>query len=481
MICFNCGNDAGNEYQCPYCGASQSAYRMIVAASNRAYNEGLESARARDLSQAVESLNRSVRLDKYNTMARNLLGLVFFEMGLSAYALREWVLSKNLQPQDNPVDGYLAIVQSRGVLNRLDQTTQKYNQAIAYCRQGSTDLARIQLKRIINTNPGMVQAAQLLALVLINDGKYEEARKVLSQAARIDSHNPTIIRYMNSIRSELKDKKRRRRTRKNRRADTDFAAANELAAVPKTGILDIIDRNGNGFINILTGVGLGVLVAMFLIVPTMRQNENNRTSNALVSANKEAVSSANNIASLEKEVESLTKELDKYTGMGDLKTSYEKLLEADTAIKDGDQESAQAAIAVVNEKLLDAQGKAIYETVSHDIFENAAKQAYATGSAAFRARRYEDAITDLTTVVEFDPKYSDGYALYYLAQSYENTDDLDSAIPYYKQFAQLFPRTSRGRAAASKVEAYGDTVEPLESEADAAEDSTDTATGENNQ
>ena len=84
-------------------------------------------------------------------------------------------------------------------------------------------------------------------------------------------------------------------------------------------------------------------------------------------------------------------------------------------------------------------------------------------------------------MVEFDPKYSDGYALYYLAQSYENTDDLDSAIPYYKQFAQLFPRTSRGRAAASKVEAYGDTVEPLESEADAAEDSTDTATGENNQ
>ena len=58
-------------------------------------------------------------------------------------------------------------------------------------------------------------------------------------------------------------------------------------------------------------------------------------------------------------------------------------------------------------------------------------------------------------MVEFDPDYSDGYALYYLAQSYENTDDTANAGKYYAQFAERFPRTSRGRVAASKAEEFG--------------------------
>ena len=42
---------------------------------------GLAKAQIRDLTGACELLRRSVRLDKKNTNARNLLGLVYFEMG----------------------------------------------------------------------------------------------------------------------------------------------------------------------------------------------------------------------------------------------------------------------------------------------------------------------------------------------------------------------------------------------------------------
>ena len=202
-------------------------------------------------------------------------------------------------------------------------------------------------------------------------------------------------------------------------------------------------------------MGLGVLVAMFLIVPTMRQNENNDAQNALVSANQEAATSANNIASLEKQVEALNKELDKYTGQGDLKTSYEKLLEAQDAMSEGDSEKAVVAIETVNEALLDANGKAIYESINGTIQEEAAKDAYAEGSSAFRSRKYEEAIPLLLQAVDFDPEYSDGYALYYLAQSYENTEDATNAAKYYAQFAELFPNTSRGRVAKGKAESMG--------------------------
>ena len=62
--------------------------KRIRCASNSYYNLGLERARIRDLSGAVECLKRSLHLNKYNTDARNLLGLIYYEIGEVSDALR---------------------------------------------------------------------------------------------------------------------------------------------------------------------------------------------------------------------------------------------------------------------------------------------------------------------------------------------------------------------------------------------------------
>ena len=40
-------------------------------------------------------------INKYNINARNLLGLIYCEMGEVVEALSQWVMSKNLAPDDN--------------------------------------------------------------------------------------------------------------------------------------------------------------------------------------------------------------------------------------------------------------------------------------------------------------------------------------------------------------------------------------------
>ena len=83
-----------------------------------------------------------------NIEARNLLGLVYFEMGETVDALSEWVISKNLQPEKNIADAYIEAVQNGpSQLENLNQAIKKYNQALVYCRQGSLDLALIQLRQ----------------------------------------------------------------------------------------------------------------------------------------------------------------------------------------------------------------------------------------------------------------------------------------------------------------------------------------------
>ena len=61
-------------------------------ASNAYYNDALEKAGVRDLSGAIESLKISLRFNKLNIDARNLLGLIYYEMGEVVTALTEWVI-----------------------------------------------------------------------------------------------------------------------------------------------------------------------------------------------------------------------------------------------------------------------------------------------------------------------------------------------------------------------------------------------------
>ena len=55
-----------------------SLYKKIMHVSNMYYNEGLERAGVRDLSGAINSLRQSLKFNKNNIEARNLLGLVYF-------------------------------------------------------------------------------------------------------------------------------------------------------------------------------------------------------------------------------------------------------------------------------------------------------------------------------------------------------------------------------------------------------------------
>ena len=128
-------------------------YKKVVSVSNFYYNDGLEKANVRDLSGAVVSLTECLKLNKMNIEARNLLGLVYFEMGETVDALSEWVISKNLQPEKNIADAYIEAVQnSPSQLENLNQAIKKYNQALVYCRQGSLDLALIQLRKVLSIN-----------------------------------------------------------------------------------------------------------------------------------------------------------------------------------------------------------------------------------------------------------------------------------------------------------------------------------------
>ena len=101
MKCYKCGSFLTDGDTCPQCGENVRIYKKTARVSDAYYNAGLYKARVRDLTGAVESLKISLMINKYNTNARNLLGLVYCEMGDVVEALSQWVVSKNFTPEGN--------------------------------------------------------------------------------------------------------------------------------------------------------------------------------------------------------------------------------------------------------------------------------------------------------------------------------------------------------------------------------------------
>ena len=85
------------------------------------------------------------------------------------------------------------------MLANVDQIAQKYNQALNYAKSEDFDLAIIQLKSVLSSNPHFVKGYLLLALLYINSDNYERARTTLRRVLKIDKANTLAIHYLHEM------------------------------------------------------------------------------------------------------------------------------------------------------------------------------------------------------------------------------------------------------------------------------------------
>ena len=453
MDCYNCGTQFESGIICPGCGMNMKIYKKIIMASNAYYNVGLEKANVRDLSGAIDSLKMSLRFNKRNTDARNLLGLVYFEMGETVAALTEWVLSKSYQPEDNCASRYLDQIQhNKNTLDAINQTIKKYNQALMYCKQNSRDLAIIQLKKVLSLNPKLVTGHQLLALLYIQEKKFDLAKKCLRNAAKIDVNNKVTLRYLKEANAGIREQNPNRKPKNEELVS--YQSGNETIIQPKY----LKDTSAFGtIINMIIGIVIGVAITSFLVVPGVKSTAQQEMKDAVLESNNIISTKNQTIASLEKQVENLSAQLSQMQTQGDdvqsQMSSYENLLKAYLAYETDDIETAGNAIGQVLPEDLSDDAKQIFSTINAKVNEEYLKAVYAEGYEAYSERNYSAAIEDLKKVIELDEAYQNGNALYYLAQAYRKNNDLESAKPYYQRVIELFPNSERAATARNYVDA----------------------------
>lgn len=295
--------------------------RRLEQISNGYYNLGLSLAKERNLSSALNALSISLGLNKKNTDARNLYGLIQFEMGEETKALISWVISININPINNPAQNYLQKLRNKSAyLEKSQDAISKYNKAISQIKTVNYDMARITLKQAVDIRPHFVKAMLALALLDIREGKSSEAKKLLDNVLSIDRFNTKAITYLEEMKPLTgKNARKEKLNVIGSPVKKEKPVENVNNGMPVTEIY----KNYSGmFTAINVGIGLivGACAMVFLYMPTMKVALNNAHNKEIVEISQQLNDVNLSIETLKSENEGLNEQVNKLTEVNNTST-----------------------------------------------------------------------------------------------------------------------------------------------------------------
>ena len=295
--------------------------RRLEQISNGYYNLGLSLAKERNLSSALNALSISLGLNKKNIDARNLYGLIQFEMGEETKALISWVISININPINNPAQNYLQKLRNKSAyLEKSQDAISKYNKAISQIKTVNYDMARITLKQAVDIRPHFIKAMLALALLDIREGKSSEAKKLLDNVLAIDRFNTKAITYLEEMKPLTEKNARKEKLSViGSPVKKEKPVENTNNGMPVTEIY----KNYSGmFTAINVGIGLivGACAMVFLYMPTMKVALNNAHNKEIVEISQQLNDVNLSMETLKSENDGLNEQVNKLTEVNNTST-----------------------------------------------------------------------------------------------------------------------------------------------------------------
>lgn len=344
VLCPNCGAQIRKTGYCSACYMPIQVLRKAYNTSDYYFNVGYDKASARDLSGAIESLNMSLRYNKKNVMTRNLLGLIYYEMGEVVMALSHWVMSVNYQGTNNLASWYLKeLRQDPTQLDSVDQIAKKYNMALGYVQSEDYDLAILQLKSTLSANPHFVKGYLLLSLIYLHVNNYEKARTTLRRVLKIDKANPVAIHYLHEMGSTDENIIQMRNESVENDGLFEEDAAEEIAVAEdgtkgsgesagkqllrmiadhyrentvKTGAFGEVHFARYSGLYVLVGMALGILLLFFFVVPSQKKKLQKENEQLIKEYSEELAVKNASISALQDEVDDLSTQVENLLNMG---------------------------------------------------------------------------------------------------------------------------------------------------------------------
>ncbi len=281
-----------------------------------------------------------------------MLGLLYYQTGRLGDAIKQWVLSSNINQNDNNKAFYYLDTFNSDIRNfeKLDDSVRLYNQAIKYLKHKDDDLAIIRLKKALDINPNFIDAMNLLAFCYIIQRKYKKALKILHNTLLLDKNNKMALRYIKEIESKKK---------KNKEILSEEYIYN--------GMIKTIDEDDNyrytkfnnnrckAIGSFILGVLLCGLCMYFLFIPDYTQKKSleieqlNNEINSIKQKEKDIILQKDEeIKSLQQQNENIKKQLQIYLDKETININYKKIEQALSLYKKNKITDAKNVINSIN-------------------------------------------------------------------------------------------------------------------------------------
>lgn len=424
MECLNCGAPVLSDGRCGECGMSYKLLAKAYNTSNYYYNLGLDRARVRDLTGAIDALDLALKYNKQNINARNLLGLIHYEMGEIVLGLTHWVISNSYLPdaQKNIAGYYIKEVQADPIkLEEANQLAKQFNQALNYAKQGTKDLAFIQLRRILSSYPHFVKGYLLLALLYMDNGNNDKAKKAIKRVLRIDKNNTLAMKYLQEMGVSPRDvigiKESSARIDLNSAYSDEDQYKSELESIVEKGFAQLddpetvsesyqeVNHSKFNLLYVSVGLVLGILVFWLLILPTKLNSTKQDIRDLQLTYSDDIAQKDVTIGELEEQVEELQAQND--------------ILQKD-AQKSDSSKTSEDGFSVIK------------ETMPNTAFETLCSLA----ATAISEERYGDAIDMCNTALKIQEGEE---AYYYLGKAYLGNQDEEKAKSAFLSIKDNYP------------------------------------------
>ena len=456
---------------CDFCGVNMPFYGKARDMSYAHYDRGLELAKARNLTAAIDELRDALQINRKNIIARNLLGLCYYAVGRIGEALREWVISANYGADDNnPARSYLIYFQDdMTLLEKYGDALHNYNEALQFMTQYSEDLAAIRLKRAVEINPDFVDALNLLALFYIRTGERQKAGTLAERVLAIDTGNPFARRYYREV------YQRKVPSVKRLRAQAD-AAQRSAKYANDTAVQHKGDRQNPflmqsqriaaktspiyGLLLFAAGLGVMFLFMYILMLPSFLEDSMAQVDARTAELNTARAVHAEQISELNDTIASLEENLSDYQWLTALQEDQNLNLQNENRVNTAHyfllQELPSVALASledVDTSRLSLDAMSRYNFIRQTATPIAEENYYQQGYIFFNAGEYDEARRNLEEAARYATENSPvaHYVLYLLGRIAEVQENYPLAQAYYERIINEFPASNRVNAANTRL------------------------------
>lgn len=446
MKCPSCEKTTKNRARCDHCKADLLLYKKVHMMAASLYNKGLEQAQGRCLSGAISTLTMCLGLQKDHLEARNLLGLIYWEVGEVTQALKHWQISAQAQKEDNLATSYLARVQEDPLeLATYTDTMGLFNKSLQHMAQGSEDMAIISLRKAMAQNPNYIKAKALLSLYYITQKQEDKGAQLLKEILEISKDDPKANHYWNEL------------------DPTTVVKAQEVVEevpVPKPPRVKparvkaadtmIQPKSLKGTI-MAFALGAVCMLGVYMILIT--PSKTGDLKNQIKIAQAKEVELANELEAFKNKQAQTIKALEeKQTDLLEENESLKSEQSAQQIALDlqavaqlaSDRQWPQAAskLGGIKQEFLTEETRTKYDELVLSVYPKAGEELYNQGYRQYQAKDYAQALELLEASYGYaKEEWFSSNALFITGRAYEDQGDIQKAKDYYQSVIDNYPGT----------------------------------------